>query len=133
MMASINDKNDLDFTTSSADVKNNWITEAQQWRLPYWDCALPTAKLPTIFATASITILDPKLPKGLKIDNNPLCQYMLMTKNPISGKLQATTMGNLPGIYEMKDTSVGIVCFLYPAIADPYSGLKILPRAGTRI
>ena len=102
MLASISDLNDLDFRSSASGEQAKWVAEAQKWRLPYWDWALAGAKVPSIFASSSITIKDPKQSSGtVTIDNNPLYSFKMMVKN------QQTAFDKLPAPYQLKDGHKG--------------------------
>jgi hypothetical protein len=55
---------DLVFVTP--DEKAEWMGEALNWRLPYWDWALPKSDIgiPTLFTTETIQIRVPKAANG---------------------------------------------------------------------
>lgn len=89
----------LDFS-ANPNQKQVWIDTANQWRLPYWDWALPGAEVPLIFQLSSIDICKPDGTTET-IKNNPLAKYQLLDKN---GK--ALLWGALPGDYKIKDNPV---------------------------
>ena len=93
------DPNKLVFSTKNTD-KQDWLTAAAQWRLPYWDwAASASANVPGIFRENTISIRVPKDDGGhvssLSVSNNPLYRYSL------SNSTQDTTLlfGTLPKPY----------------------------------
>ena len=101
---------DLTFTVPSE--KSNWITAANQWRLPYWDWALPHATIPSIYADnitgdkTQITIQKPTAADKSTEESvpNPLYRYRLpKTKD---GQTQLT-FGTLSEHYKFDKSQKG--------------------------
>lgn len=89
--------NELNFTVASE--KATWITAANQWRLPYFDWALPGARLPAIYGgkTNTISVRKPTASDGnTEIVVNPLYRFELSHSNPGP----QATFGTLPAPYE---------------------------------
>ena len=89
--------------------KQEWLSTASQWRLPYWDWALPSpaGHIPTLFTTPSIAIREPLLTASAKLTTltvtNPLARYQLQTGSP----KVPTAMGALPKPYTVHDVKLG--------------------------
>lgn len=69
--------------------KDQWMKERSQWRLPYFDWALPGLTFPEIFENKNISVQAPKRADGTStatlIKENPLYRYQLI----VGGKLLA--------------------------------------------
>ena len=85
--------------------KQKWLSTASQWRLPYWDWALPSGAghIPDLFTMPSIAIREPLLTASAKPTTltvtNPLARYLLQTGSP----QLPTAMGKLPKPYTVDD------------------------------
>ena len=103
MLVVINEK--LKF--SSDEEKKAWTDEAFQWRLPYWDWALPEneGKVPDLFMPPSVNIRVPKAADGSQPDPenlpNPLYRFQLKVNGV------PKNMGDLPQPYTVDNVVVG--------------------------
>ncbi|KAI9665826.1 MAG: hypothetical protein M1821_003760 [Bathelium mastoideum] len=87
--------------------KQEWVNEAYEWRLPYWDWGLAKVKgIPAIFKTSEIKLRQPRNPDGSAASprklNNPLNRYQVKDK---TGAL--VPMGKLPSPYAVSDDLFG--------------------------
>jgi tyrosinase len=91
-----------------ASEKQEWIDQACEWRMPYWDWGLVELNgIPAIFTTPTIKIRQPRNEDGsiatpLEPDN-PLNRYQ--TKDVKTGTL--LPMGQLPAPYTVPDDQWG--------------------------
>ena len=96
----------LSFSVSTE--KQSWLDAASQWRLPYWDWALPApaGHVPALFAMESINIREPLSAVGVNSTTlavtNPLARYQLQTGSP----KVPTAMGTLPPPYTVPDVVI---------------------------
>jgi hypothetical protein len=108
---------DLVFVTP--DEKAEWMGEALNWRLPYWDWALPKSDIgiPTLFTTETIQIRVPKAADGTlpppEVKDNPLYRYQLR----VGKERTLTKMGDLPKPYKIdsvpvQDPNTGEIWFM---------------------
>lgn len=87
--------------------KQEWINEAHEWRLPYWDWGLVELNgIPAIFTTPTIKVRQPRNADGSAATPleplNPLSRYQVRDK---TGAL--LPMGNLPEPYKISDDVFG--------------------------
>ena len=86
-----------------ASEKQEWIDQAYEWRLPYWDWGLVELNgIPTIFTTPTIKLRQPRNADGsiaVPLEScNPLNRYQ--TKDKTGDPLP---MGKLPSPYTISD------------------------------
>ena len=92
---------------NTADEKQQWTAQANLWRLPYWNWALPKAGvgIPELFKVEKVKILAPLTATGSaeKPDevDNPLYRYELQVDK------KATKMGDLPKPFTVDDVTLG--------------------------
>jgi hypothetical protein len=97
---------DLVFVTPNE--KAEWVGEALNWRLPYWDWALPKSDIgiPTLFTTETIKIRVPKAANGAlpppEVKENPLYRYQLR----VGKERTLTKMGDLPKPYTIDSVPI---------------------------
>lgn len=80
----------------SDDVKNDWIAEANNFRLPYWDWGLSGATVPSMFTDDPISIVNPDGPNS-NWTPNPLTRFGL----PETATGEQLTFGTLDGKFKV--------------------------------
>jgi hypothetical protein len=95
-------------TFHSSEEKREWIDEAYEFRLPYWDWALKGTGIPYIFTVDDIDIRQPKAADGKPVKPltvpNPLSRFQ--TKDEKTGELLAMgKLGGPDGKYNVPDNT----------------------------
>ncbi|KAK3374755.1 common central domain of tyrosinase-domain-containing protein [Podospora didyma] len=99
------------------DDKQTWIDASNEWRLPYWDWALPqyAEAMPFLLAESKVKIREPMKADGspappLEVDENPLARYQLKVDDvgtkPWS-KCSGTSRHAIKGLLPTEEEAVG--------------------------
>ena len=83
------------------DTEEKWTEEANRWRLPYFDWALPNADIPFIYRHKYIKVQSPVSGEDTLL--NPLFRYQLFVDGKHTAMGDTKTLGKLAVIDDPDD------------------------------